>query len=181
MTGHLLLVGMMGSGKTTVGRMLADRLGRPFFDSDDEVEQATGHSVAEIFATDGEAAFRIEERRALEAAVASPAPAVVAVAGGAVLDPHNRAVIEGAGTVVWLRADPATLARRVGDGAGRPLLGDDPPAALRRLAAERTPLYAQVADVVVDVDGPGHRDVGAAAVADAVLAAIGDGRTGTDR
>lgn len=170
MTGHVLLVGMMGSGKTTVGRLLAGRLGRRFFDSDEEVEHATGRTVPEIFASDGEAAFRAEERRALETAVASPAPAVVAVAGGAVLDPRNRALLARAGTVVWLRADPATtLAGRVGDGAGRPLLGDDPPAALRRLAAERTPLYEDVADVVVDVDGAAP-----AAVVESVLAALGD-------
>ena len=164
---HLLLVGMMGSGKTTVGRLVARRLRRPFLDSDTEVERSVGRSVAQIFATDGEAAFRAEERRVLEEAVASPEPAVIAVAGGAVLDPHNRSVIEHAGTVVWLRADPATLARRVGDGTGRPLLGSDPPAALRRLAEERTPLYAEVADEVVDVDGTATK-----AVVGAVLAAL---------
>jgi shikimate kinase len=168
-SGHLLLVGMMGSGKTTVGRLLARRLGRPFFDSDDEVVQATGRTIPEIFESDGEAAFRAEERRALQAAVASPTPVVVAVAGGAVLDPRNRALLQRAGTVVWLRADPGTLAGRVGDGTGRPLLGDDPPAALRRLAAERTPLYEQVADVVVDVEGAAP-----AAVVEEVLAAVGD-------
>jgi shikimate kinase len=165
--GHLLLVGMMGSGKTTVGRLVARRLGRPFLDSDAEVERSTGRSVAQIFAADGEAAFRVEERRVLEEAVASPAPAVIAVAGGAVLDPHNRSVIEHAGTVVWLRADPATLARRVGDGRGRPLLGSDPPEALERLAEERTPLYAEVADAVVDVDGAAPK-----AIAGAVLATL---------
>ena len=168
MKGHLLLVGMMGSGKTTVGRLLAARLGLPFLDSDAEVVRSTGRTVKEIFETDGEAAFRAEERRVLAEAVCSPEPTVVAVAGGAVLDPRNRALLrDDAGSVVWLRAGPATLARRVGHGRGRPLLRDDPRGTLTRLAAERAPLYAEVADVVVDVDRAAP-----VAVADAVLAAV---------
>lgn len=142
---------MMGSGKTTVGRLVAGRLGWPYFDSDAEVQEATGRSVPEIFATEGEAAFRAAEAEALARALETE-PAVVAVAGGAVLDPGNRARIEDGGTVVWLRAEVATLAARVGDGAGRPLLEPDPPAALAALDAVRRPVYAELADVVVDVD-----------------------------
>jgi shikimate kinase len=164
---RLLLVGMMGAGKSTVGRLLADRLGCPYLDSDVEVEAVTGHTVAEIFAQDGEAAFRVAEADALHAALSGPAPVVVSVAGGAVLDPANRELLRRSGTVVWLRASPATLAARVGDGAGRPLLAGDPAAALVRLEAERCPLYAEVADVVIDVDG-----VPPAEVADQVLAAV---------
>lgn len=148
----VLLVGMMGVGKSTVGHALAQRLGCAYFDSDEQVLARTGRTVPELFAERGEAAFRAEEKQALAEAATGAAPAVVSVAGGAVLDPENRAVIEAAGTVVWLRADVATLARHVGDGAGRPLLGDDPPAALARLYEQRRPLYAGLADIVVDVD-----------------------------
>jgi shikimate kinase len=151
-TRRVLLVGMMGSGKTTVGSQLAGRLGWRHVDSDAQVEAATGRGVAQIFAEEGEAAFRAQEARALAEAVASPEPSVVSVAGGAVLDAGNRAVIRDAGCVVWLRARPGTLARRVGSGAGRPLLEGDPAGNLARLDAVRRPLYEEVADHVVDVD-----------------------------
>lgn len=158
---------MMGAGKTTVGRMLAERLGCPLLDSDQMVVASTGRTVPEIFAADGEAAFRAEESRALAEAATSAGPVVVSVAGGAVLDPENRKRMREAGAVVWLRADVETLARRVGDGRGRPLLGDDPADALRRLDAERRPLYAEVADVVIDVD-----DLRAGEVVDRIVAAL---------
>lgn len=163
-TPHLLLVGMMGAGKTTVGRLLADRLGWRYVDSDAQVEAATGRGVAQIFAEEGEAAFRAEESRALEAAVDSEDPAVVSVAGGAVLDPGNRDLLRAAGTIVWLRARPETLARRVGTGRGRPLLDGDPAGNLARLDAVRRPIYAELADFALDVD-----DLPAAAVAERVL------------
>ncbi|MGH9088283.1 MAG: shikimate kinase [Acidimicrobiales bacterium] len=159
----ILLVGMMGAGKTTVGHLLAGRFGCAYVDSDREVEEVTGHSVAELFASGGEGSFRSLETDALRRAVAGDDAVVVSVAGGAVLDPGNRELIRRSGTVVWLRADPATLARRVGTGAGRPLLDGDPAGALRRLDAARRPLYAEVADVVVDVD-----DLGPDAVAERV-------------
>lgn len=169
----LLLIGMMGAGKTTVGRILADRLGWPYVDSDSQVHQATGKTVPELFAEGGEAGFRAAEAAALRSAVDEPGPAVVSVAGGAVLDAENRRVISSAGSVVWLRADPATLAARVGDGSGRPLLDDDPVAALQRLDAVRRPLYADLADDVVDVDDLTPDDV-----ADRVLAETGLGGAG---
>ena len=146
---------MMASGKTTVGRIVASRLGWGYVDSDEQVCERTGRTVREIFEEDGEAAFRTEERLALEAAIADPQPRVVSVAGGAVLDPANRDILRGAGTIAWLRADPAILAERVlASGQGhRPLLGDDPARNLARLDAERRPIYEELADVVVDVEG----------------------------
>jgi shikimate kinase len=152
LTRRILLIGMMGAGKTTVGTALAARLGYPYLDSDAEVERHTGRTVPELFAERGEAAFRAEEKRALAEAVTSDGPVVVAVAGGAVLDPDNRARLRQGGTVVWLRAPVATLAQRVGTGQGRPLLNDDPAAALTRLYSVRRPIYAELADVVVDVE-----------------------------
>lgn len=150
---RILLVGMMGAGKSTIGRALASRLGYEHLDSDEQVERRTGRSVPEIFAERGEAAFRAEEKQALAEAVACDEPTVVSVAGGAVLDPENRRRLRDGGSVVWLRAGVDTLARRVGAGHGRPLLGDDPAAALARLYDERRPLYEEVADVIVDVEG----------------------------
>ena len=152
MAKRILLVGMMGAGKTTVGRALARRLGYPYLDSDEQVERQVGSTVPEIFRTRGEAAFRAQEKRALAEALTSDGPVVVAVAGGAVLDPDNRRRLRQGGVVVWLKAGVRTLAQRVGTGEGRPLLGDDPLAALTRLYQHRRPLYAQVAVVVVDVD-----------------------------
>ncbi len=143
---------MMGAGKTTVGRALARRLEWPYLDSDEQVERNTGRTVPEILETDGEAAFRAEEKRALAEAATSDGPLVVSVAGGAVLDPENRRRLREGGTVVWLRAEPATLAQRVGSGAGRPLLAGDVEGNLRRLYDKRRPLYAELADIVVDVD-----------------------------
>lgn len=149
---RVLLIGMMGAGKSTVGQLLADRLGWRYLDSDAEVQRHTGRTVPELFAEQGEAAFRAEERRALLESVAGDEPAVVGVAGGAVLDPGNRDVLSRSGLVVWLRAGIDELARRVGSGEGRPLLGDDPAAALARLYPTREPLYRQLADLIVDVD-----------------------------
>jgi shikimate kinase len=159
---------MMGSGKTTVGRLLAERLGRPFFDSDEMVEARTGRSVREIFESDGEAAYRPLETDALRDALASPTPAVIAAAGGVVLSAENRAALRrGAGLVVWLQADPAVLAERAVEGAGghRPLLDQDPVGTMARLADQRAGLYREVADVVVDVTGRRPEEVVKAIVA----------------
>ncbi len=149
---RVFLVGMMGAGKTTVGRALAEHLGYPYLDSDEQVERATGQTVAQIFEERGEAAFRAEEKRALAQALTSDGPVVVSVAGGAVLDPDNRRRLRQAGLVVWLRASIQTLARRVAGGDHRPLLGDDARGALTRLYQDRRRLYQEVADLVVDVD-----------------------------
>lgn len=146
---------MMGSGKTTVGRAAARRLGWDFFDSDQEVEARTGRTVAAIWREEGETGFRRLEKEALQDALASTAhrPAVVAAAGGTVLDPDNRALLRRHPPVVWLRARPQTLAERVGTGTHRPLLDVNPVGTLERLATERERLYQEVADDVIDVDG----------------------------
>jgi shikimate kinase len=149
---HLVLIGMMGTGKTTLGRAVAARLRRPFHDSDEEILAATKMTVPQIFHELGEEAFRAEERAVLARALSSPVPSVVAAAGGSVIEPDSRRRIEKARLVVWLRASPATLARRLGTGEGRPLLDTDPAGTLARLDAVRRPLYRSLANAIVDVD-----------------------------
>lgn len=156
---HLVLVGMMGSGKTTIGRAVARRAGRPFLDSDAQIEARTGRTVREIFEADGEAVFRAFETEALAEAVGSPEPAVIAAAGGAVLSDTNRALLRGAGRTVWLRAQPGTLVHRVRNGVHRPLLADDAEGVIEELTARRARLYEEVADVIVDVDFRDKREL----------------------
>jgi shikimate kinase len=172
---HLLLVGMMGAGKSTVARLVAARLGRPHVDTDVEVERVAGSTVSELFSTRGEAGFRAAESVVLTEVLARSVPAVISVGGGAVLDPSQRRALRASGPVVWLRARPDTLARRVGRGAGRPLLvargggpSEEPAGALARIDGERRALYEEVASVVIDVD-----DLTPGAVAERVVSAVG--------
>jgi shikimate kinase len=155
---HLVLVGLMGAGKSTVGARCASLLDRDFVDVDDLIVATAGRPVADIFATDGEAAFRALERNAIVDVCASPQPLVIACGGGAVLDPQNRRVVRDRGVVVWLTADPSTLAERVGSGAAstrRPLLtGPDAPViTLERLASLRAPAYEAAAHATVETSG----------------------------
>jgi shikimate kinase len=156
---HLVLVGLMGSGKTTVGERCADQLDRPFVDTDEVVEAHAQMRVAEIFDTFGEEHFRVLERAAVADVSASPTPLVIACGGGAVLDPVSRDRLRAHGVVVWLQAPPEVLSARVADqedhdGPTRPLLRDDGAiATLERLAAVRAPAYEAVAHVVVDTTG----------------------------
>ena len=143
---------MMGSGKTTVGRLLADRLGFAYLDSDEEIVGATGRTVREIFEGEGEAAFRRQETAVLREALERDDDVVVSVAGGAVLDNDNRRLLAAAGTVVWLRGPIDLLAERAQRQNHRPLLDGGAEAALARLYAEREPLYTELADVVVDIE-----------------------------
>jgi shikimate kinase len=155
---HLVLVGLMGSGKTTVARIVAERLGRSVIDSDAVIESATGRTVRQIFADDGEVAFRSLESAALIDALGSPVPAVIAAAGGVVLREENRDALKNASAkVVWLCASPALLVGRATSGGHRPLLDDDPAATLQHMHETRDALYREVADVIVLVD---HRSVG---------------------
>ncbi len=155
---HLVLVGMMGVGKTTVARVVAERLRRPVLDSDSIIEARTGRTVREIFATDGEPAFRALETEVLSEALAWPEPAVVAAAGGVVLSETNRAALKSAkARVVWLCADPVTLVERVRSGGHRPLLDTDPAGTLQRMFTDREAFYREVSDAIVLVD---NRSVG---------------------
>jgi shikimate kinase len=155
---HLVLVGLMGSGKSTVARIVAERLERRVIDSDAVIESATGRTVRQIFIDDGEDAFRALETAALLDALASPVPAVIAAAGGVVLRDENRTALKNSNAkVVWLCATPAVLIERVTSGAHRPLLDGDPAGTLQRMHETRDPLYREVADVIVLVD---QRSVG---------------------
>jgi len=178
MVDRIILVGMMGAGKTTVGRRLADRLGWGHFDSDAQVMASTGSSVPELFAERGEEAFRTEESRVLAEALSSPDPVVVSAAGGVVLSPANRGLLRRSGVVVWLRADPGLLARRVGRGEGRPLLGEEPAARLADLYEVRRPLYAEVASAVIDVDRLTPGEVVERVLAQPAVAERGIGKVG---
>ena len=147
---RVLLVGMMGSGKTSVGRALAARTGWPYVDNDALVERAAGRTAKELLAAGGEAALRSAEADALVAGLEIPPPAVVAVAGGAILDDELRGRLADGGFVVWLRAPAAVLAERAAGGTHRPWLDGDPPRWFVSTSEVRDPLYAAVADLEVD-------------------------------
>ena len=139
----IVLIGLMGVGKSTIGRRLAARTGLPFVDSDHEIEEAAGLTIAEMFERYGEAQFRDGERRVI-ARLIEGAPKIIATGGGAFMNDATRALILDRATAVWLDADIAVLADRVSRRAGtRPLLRDrDPHEALQLLAAVRNPIYA---------------------------------------
>jgi shikimate kinase len=162
---------MMGAGKSSVAAELGRRLGLPVFDTDARVEAEAGMTIAEIFAAEGEPGFRARERRAIE--VLAGKPAVVALGGGAMAQPGAPERLAVSGRVVYLRASPETLARRVGRGKTRPLLAGlgarGRRAKLAALLAEREPLYRS-AEIAVDTDG-----LGVNAVAGAVIAALEGG------
>ena len=145
---HILFCGTAGSGKSTVGALVARALGREFVDIDRAVERAAGMNVQAIFARDGEAAFRARERAAVVRALESPKPAVISLGGGAL---ENDATFADARrhTLVWLKATVPTLVTRLSGNGDRPLLAGDPPAKLEALAAAREPRYRQ-AHLIVD-------------------------------
>jgi shikimate kinase len=158
---HLALIGMMGVGKSSVGRRVALRLGRQFFDTDKMVEEEAGSSVAEIFAAEGEAAFRALEAVAVRRALECDPYAVIAFGGGAVLDPTTMGLARQLALVVWLQAPARELARRVSaslrrsGGSARPLLaqGRPPEEVLEEIAGKREAAYRAAAHVLVDTSG----------------------------
>lgn len=150
----IVLVGMMGVGKSTVGRRLAARLGLPFVDADEEIEKAADMSIAEMFERYGEGHFRDGERRVI-ARLLDGAPKVIATGGGAFMQDDTRALILAQGVAVWLDADIDILVDRVSRREGRPLLkGRDPKVVLTELAAIRNPVYAQAPIHVKSVAAP---------------------------
>lgn len=164
----IALVGLMGVGKSSLGRRLAAALDLPFRDADDEIEKAAGRTVAEIFAERGEAEFRDGERRVIARLLDEP-PHVLATGGGAFVQPETRAILKARALTIWLKADIETLARRVGRKEGRPLLaGKDPVAVLSAMAEVRYPAYAE-AEIQVETGETAH-----AAAVQAVLDALQD-------
>lgn len=147
---NIYLVGLMGAGKTTIGRVLAKRLGMSFVDSDHEIEARTGVRIPTIFEIEGEEGFRRREAQVI-ADLASSGGMVVATGGGAVLKPENRANLKASGFVAYLNVPPHALHERIRHDKGRPLLQvEDPLAKLKELHAQRDPLYREVADLVID-------------------------------
>ena len=161
----IVLVGLMGAGKTKIGRRLAARLNLPFFDSDEEIETAAGETIEEIFANRGEAMFRDGERRVIARLLHGPLH-VLATGGGAFMDPQTRGIIAQRGVSVWLRAELDVLFARVSRRTNRPLLKTpDPRAVLAELIERRYPIYAE-ADVTIDSgDGPPDATAGRAIAA----------------
>ena len=164
----LVLVGMMGAGKTTVGRRLAARLNRPFLDSDEEIEKAAQMTIPEIFAQRGEAEFRAGETRVI-ARVLKTQNVVLATGGGAFVHPETRVLVKQEAVSVWLKAEIDILFERVSRRSNRPLLQTaNPRATLQKLIEERYPLYAEADVTVLSRDVP--QDAVAADVVEAVLA-----------
>jgi shikimate kinase len=167
----IVLIGLMGAGKTAVGRRLANRLELPFIDADTEIEVAAGASISEIFAEHGESYFRQGERKVIKRLLDS-GPQVLATGGGAYMNPETRASIKARGLSVWLKADLKVLLKRVGRRDSRPLLTrGDPEKVMKKLIEERYPIYEE-ADVTVESRDVPH-DVIVGAVIDALAAELG--------
>jgi shikimate kinase len=155
----IVMVGLMGAGKSSIGRRLATRLAIPFVDADTEIEKAAGCTIEEIFARHGEAAFRDGERRVI-ARLLDGAPKVLATGGGAFMDDTTRAAIRENGISVWLRADLDTLVERTSRRSDRPLLKtEDPRKTLKHLMQKRYPIYEQADIVVESYNGPPEETV----------------------
>ncbi len=151
-TRHIAIVGMMAVGKTTVGRILASQINRPFVDLDQLMVEQQQMTVAQMFDRHGETWFREVETATLAEALATKVPMVISLGGGAVTTAPSRDLLHGQCFVVWLRASPSTVLARIGDPSVRPLLAQDPEAAIKRLDQARRDLYASVAHYALSVD-----------------------------
>ncbi len=168
----IVLIGMMGVGKSSVGRRLAARLGLPFLDADEEIEKAAAATIEEIFETHGEAFFREGERRVIARLLSGP-PCVLATGGGAILDPETRARIQARDITIWLQAELDLLVARVSRRSDRPLLKEgEPRDVLAKLMTERYPIYTQ-ADLTVEV-----REEPVETTVDRVASALAEYRAG---
>ncbi len=156
----IVLVGLMGSGKSAIGRRLAARIGMDFIDADSEIEKAAGLSINDIFEVHGEQAFRDGERRVIARILSQPAH-ILATGGGAFMDPETRKLVKQRGISIWMRAEFDVLLRRVSRCDNRPLLkGTDKEEILRRLIEERYPVYGEADITVQSQDGPHEETVG---------------------
>lgn len=160
LTRSVILIGLMGSGKTTVGRRLAKKIGCVFIDTDDVVREVAGATVREIFDRGGEDLFREYESVALMQILTDKTPRIIAAAGGVVLADKNREAIENSGAyVVWLQADTTALVERVSSGTHRPLLSDGAPATLEAMSITREKLYAGLAATRIDTNNQSVKSV----------------------
>jgi shikimate kinase len=147
---RVLLIGMMGSGKSTIGRLISEATGWPYVDNDELVRRSHGATARQILAEHGEAPMRAAESEALARGIRDPAPSVIGVAGGTILQPENHELLRSGGVVVWLRADAPALESRAMGADHRPWLDTGGGSWIRDAVAERDPLYASVADRVID-------------------------------
>ncbi len=151
---HIILIGFMGCGKTTVGIKLSYRLRRPFLDTDKLIEKEEGRTISEIFAKEGEAFFRDLETQCLKKLLLSETEQIISVGGGLPIRKENHTLLQELGEVVYLRAKPETIYERLKNDTTRPLLqGDNPQEKIRSLMAQRSAVYEQAATFIVDVDG----------------------------
>jgi shikimate kinase len=149
---RVVLIGMMGSGKSTIGKLLAEQTSWPYYDNDDLVRMLSGETAKSLLAHEGETELRATEAEALLLGLQQPPPCILGAAAGTVLEEKMRAVLAGNATVVWLTADPRTLAGRARGAAHRPWLDQDPVGWMTQTLAERAPLYESIADLTVSTE-----------------------------
>jgi shikimate kinase len=167
-TARVILLGMMGSGKSSVGRALSRHTGWAFVDNDALVERATGRTARELLAQEGEGAMRAAERAALDTALSLPPPIIVASAAGTITEADARDAMRDRGLVVWLRAPAAVLAARAAGATHRPWLDEEPEAWFRHALREREPLFTEIADIHVDTAAASPDDA-----AEVIVSALG--------